>query len=168
MPKRLPDGWKQTFCAFIAEGYTRSDAASATGVAVGTVNRHQSQDDEFRELYVAAQETVRDKVRNKVWEFGMKGLAGSVAASERQQLWALDHLIKWNLPEAKETATLEVTGRVEITHERRLTLADALAQVGRIDGLSTATRGELPAAGYLLAESDEGEPAPSAVPARPE
>lgn len=154
MAKRLPDGWKHTYCTLIAEGYTRNDAAKATGVAIGTVDRHQSEDPEFRELYVDAREQVRDKVRNRIWQMGMLQGADEVDAATTR--WALDHLVKWNLPEAKETNKLEVdvTGQVEVVHEARLTLATVLGLATRL-GLSPSPRGELPAPPKVLAQPPE-------------
>lgn len=148
--KRLPEGWKHTYCTLIAEGYTRNDAAKATGVAIGTIDRHQSEDPEFRELYVEARETVRDKVRNRIWAMGMGQSANEVDAATTR--WALDHLIKWNLPEAaeKQRVELDVNGSVNVTHEARLTLATVLGLANRL-GLSPSSGGELPAAPEILA-----------------
>lgn len=70
-----------------------------------------------------------------------------------------------------EKQAVEITGEggapIAIAHERRLTLADVLADP-RAARLSPGARGELPAARDVLADAAEREHPANPVPARPE
>lgn len=57
---------------------------------------------------------------------------------------------------------------ITVTHERRLTLADVAAFARTLPGLGDSPRGQLPAAGEVLATFDGSESAAGGVPARPE
>lgn len=159
MPKLLPEHWRETFCTLIAEGYTLADASKAVQVAPGTVRRYMHSDPEFRALYLEARETVRDTLRNEIWKLRLD-------EDRHTSRWAYDHLIRWNLPEAKESQRIELTGEaggpVVVAHERRLTLADVLARAEELGlasdrGLGGGARRELPASPDLLAEPSEGQ-----------
>ena len=159
MAKRLPEGWKHSYCTLIAEGYTRSDAATAVGVAEGTIRRHQAQDQEFQQLYQAARETIRDKLRNEIWKLRLD-------EDRSTARWAYDHLIKWNLPEAHEPQRLEITGehggplQLEARSTSLAAVVRILAQAGALqEGLTELGAGAsldaLPGASALLAEPEQ-------------
>lgn len=145
----------------VAEGKTLSEIATIVGLSYGGL--HKALTETWPDEYAEAKQRRDDVIRNKIWDMGVHGSftrdkEGEEILDGATTRWALDHLIKWHLPEARETQRLEVTGTVAVQHEARLTLAHMLAVAERIPGLSRSARAELPAAGEVLAELGEGQP----------
>lgn len=108
------------------------------------------------------------EARGLVVDKRVEGWALADDASDAMRLaWAK----RWQPEYAATTQRVEVDhGPIEITvtHERRLTLADVAAFARTLPGLGDSPRGQLPAAGEVLATFDGSESAAGGVPARPE
>lgn len=162
MARGVPINAKDAEQAFrlVAEGKTLSEVATVVGVSYGGL--HRALTETWPDEYAEAKQRRDDVIRNRVWAMGMQQSGQEVDAATTR--WALDHLIRWHLPEARETQKLEITGQVAIAHEARLTLAHALA-VGRVEGLEPHAGGLLSGPGEVLAELESGVGPADALPA---
>jgi len=149
----------------IREGKTWSEIAAMVGRSASGLQRALTETwpDELAE----AKQAREDIVRNRVWTLGMQNTDPATAR------WALDHLIKWHLPEGRETHRVELSTPEPIRIEggkRPVGIADVftLAQelgVGLGAGIRTgATRPTLPAAEDVRAGGSDG---PAELPAGP-
>lgn len=141
----------------VAEGKTLSEIATIVGRSYSGL--HRALTETWPDEYADAKQRRDDVVRNRVWNMGMQNIDLATAR------WALDHLIKWHLPEGRGSQHVEVDvkGSVGISHEARLTLAHVVGLAERL-GLGAGARGQLPAASEILAEPVEGERTAGALP----
>ena len=162
MPRGKPIGPREADQALrlIAEGKTLSEIASIIGLSY--TGLHPALTETWPDEYQEAKQRNADTIRNRVRSLAMQDDDLPTAR------WALDHQIKWHLPEARDTQKIEITGGVKIEHEQRLTLAAVLAAAQSLDGLSASARGLLPAAPPLLPAPDDDQRPAGDLPPRPQ
>lgn len=171
----FPKEKRAEILALLAQGKKLREISEATSVAWQTIYGWRDRDEQFRLDYDTAKSVYR---RYK------KDLAEERRDYVADELYAQAERLKVDNPDAyttlllklhelheKQIQKLEIVGDPEkpvvIQHERRLTLADVLADP-RVAGyrLGGAARGELSAAQNVLADPAEGESAASDLPAR--
>lgn len=160
MPRGVPITGRQVDRAleYVAEGKTLRQIAHLLKVSVGGINNALLDE---AERYAEAKQLRADLIRSERWD----------RAFDRKDKWSakfLDDLALEQLPETRAARSskveIEHTGRIEIASHARISLEEMLA-AARVEGLPGDTRGELPAAGELLAESWERVDPAGSVPA---